>query len=453
MNDAILSCYLNEYEVIKAITPDIPVTTNLMGAFKPLDYFKWAKHMDVISWDHYPGLRDEPYKSALRHDLMRSLKGGKPFLLMEQSPSQQNWAPYVTTKRPGALRLQSYQTMAHGADAIMYFQMRRSRGNCEKFHSALIEHVGTTNTRVFRECQAIGEELHAFDGCFSQTRINAKVGIVFDWENWWAIEMASGPSVDVRYMDTIEKYYRALYLQNIEIDFVEVDGDFSKYDLLVAPMMYMVKAGVKENIEAYVSKGGTLLTTTFSGYADENDLIQLGGYPGDLKALTGIWVEEIDGMYPDMSNQMVMNGTNPEFAEMKGEYRCSLLCDVIHLESAVALGSFGQDYYQGYPVVTQNHFGQGEVYYIGTQPEDAFLEDFYRCLLKKLNIKPELDLPKGIEMTCRIGEKNTYVFLLNYSGEAKSFPISFEGYDLVSKKLIMDTITLEEKGVAIIRRT
>lgn len=80
---------------------------------------------------------------------------------MEQAPSQQNWQPYNTLKQPGEIRAQSYQSIAHGGDSVLFFQMRQSVGGCEKFHSALISHSGRSDTRVFRELSALGAELEA----------------------------------------------------------------------------------------------------------------------------------------------------------------------------------------------------------------------------------------------------------------------------------------------------
>ena len=98
-------------------------------------------------------------RQAMRHELTRGLKQGMPFALMEQTPSVSNWLTDNSLKRPGVLRMQSYQAVAHGADTVMFFQMRRSPASCEKFHGAVIDHSGTDNTRVFRECAAIGKEL------------------------------------------------------------------------------------------------------------------------------------------------------------------------------------------------------------------------------------------------------------------------------------------------------
>lgn len=450
MNDSILSCYLNELEVIREITPNIPVTTNLMGTFKPLNYFEWAKHMDIISWDHYPDLKDKPFKSALRHDLMRSLKGGQSFLLMEQSPSQQNWAPYVNLKRPGQMRIQSYQTLAHGGDSVMFFQMRRSIGNCEKFHGALIDHVGHNETRVYRECQQLGSELATIGAAFTEATMVAKIGILFDWENWWAIEMSSGPSVDLRYMEIVESYYEAFYDQNVGIDFVEMQGDFSSYDVLVAPLLYMVKEGVADKLTQFVQAGGTLITTTFSGYADENDIIVNGGYPGALKELLGIWVEEIDGLYPDMENGIALSNDFINISKMKENYTCRLLCDVIHLKGADAIGRYTSDFYKETPVITVNEVGQGEAYYIGTQPEPLFLHDLARFILDKKGIETKKNVPQGVEYSCRVKADRTFEFYMNYTQEVKKIKIDQKGVNLIDQKYVEDELTLNPKDVAII---
>ena len=181
-SDSIMECFQMEYEAVKKYTPDIPVTTNLMGAFKPLDYHKWGKYMDFISWDNYPSNEDSISKTALNHDLMRGVGGGKPFILMEQTPSQQNWQPFNALKRPGVMRLWSYQAVAHGSDAVMFFQMKRSIGSCEKYHGAVISHAGHEHTRVFREVTELGAELEKLGDEILGSVGTAQVALMFDWE-------------------------------------------------------------------------------------------------------------------------------------------------------------------------------------------------------------------------------------------------------------------------------
>lgn len=435
MNDAILSCYLNERSVIKALTPHIPVTTNFMGAFKPINYFKWAPHLDVISWDHYPGLNEPPYKGAMLHDLMRSLKKGTPFWLMEQSPSQQNWAPFNTLKRPGQLRLQSYQTLARGADAILYFQLRRSLANCEKFHGALIDHHGGNQTRVFKECQVIGQELKGLSEIIGG-QVVANVGIVFDWENWWAIEMSSGPSIHLHYREHVELYYKALYQQHLTVDFLNDLDDFHTYPVIFAPMLYMVKEEMYQKLKRYVEQGGKLVLTTFSGIVNENDHVTTKGYPGLLREMAGIWVEEIDGLMPDMENGIV--GFDGK------DYKCKILCDIISIDSAECLASYDKDFYKGKPVITKNQYGEGCVYYIGTIPEDAFVDAFVQHLF------PQSKEPRHIEVTKRVHQDREYTFYLNHGTEAQRLVFDTEKRDILTGELASE-MTINGFDVRIVK--
>ena len=195
-SDSLLECYRLEADVLKSVSPQIPVTTNLMGTYPELDYHKWAPYMDFISWDNYPS-PDDPYtRVALNHEVMRGCKREIPFALMEQTPSVTNWQPYNSLKRPGVMRLQSYQAIAHGADTVMFFQMHRSRGCCEKFHGAVIDHYARTDTRVFRETAQLGSELKKLGAKFLGSVQKPQVAVLFDWNCMWGITFSAGPSVD-----------------------------------------------------------------------------------------------------------------------------------------------------------------------------------------------------------------------------------------------------------------
>ena len=354
-SESILECYKREYDALKAITPDIPITTNLMGFYKPLDYKMWAKYMDVVSWDNYPSNEDSPAQIAMSHDLMRGINGGEPFLLMEQTPSVTNWLPYNALKRPGVMRLWSYQAVAHGSDSVMFFQMRRTVGACEKLHGAVIDHVGTNETRVFREVKALGAELKELGEQTLGAVTDAKAVIYFDWDNWWAIECSAGPNCDLKYKDEIYNYYQALYKLNIPVDIVGPEDDLGKYQLLIAPILYMTKTGYDEKIRTFVKNGGTFVTTFFSGIADEHDLIVTGGYPGKLRDIMGIWVEESDALPSGAENHFTYRGK---------AYPAKLLCDLSHLEGAEALSVYEEDFYAQMPAITKNQFGDGRAYYV-----------------------------------------------------------------------------------------
>ncbi|MGO4106910.1 beta-galactosidase [Paenibacillus sp. YAF4_2] len=415
-SDSLLDCYKLEYEAVKKQTPDIPVTTNLMGAFKKLDYHKWAKHMDVVSWDNYPRF-DTPHSyTAMMHDLMRGLKDGQPFMLMEQTPSQQNWQPYNSLKRPGVMRLWSYQAVARGADTILFFQLRRSVGACEKYHGAVIEHVGHEHTRVFRECAELGAELGKLGDTLLDSRVKAKVAILFDWENWWAIEMSSGPTIALKYVDEAHKFYDALYRAGIAAEVVSVEADLSGYDLVIAPVMYMVKQGVADKLEKFVEAGGSVISTYFSGIVNETDLVTLGGYPGELRKLFGIWAEEIDALLPSQRNRIVLSDNT---LGSKTEYECGMICDLIHSEGAEVKAVYGDDFYRGMPALTVNKFGAGEAWYLATSPEAAFLQEWLPQLCAARGIEPLVPTtPEGVETTIRTKDGQDYLFVLNHKADS-----------------------------------
>lgn len=447
-SDSILDCYRLEYDAIKKHIPNSVVTTNLMGFYKPLDYFKWAKYLDIVSWDSYPGLATPVSFTAMAHDLMRGLKDGQPFMLMEQTPSQQNWQPYNSLKRPGVMRLWSYQSVAHGADTIMFFQLRRSVGACEKYHGAVIEHVGHEHTRVFREVAELGKELQLLGDKTLDATVDAKVAIVFDWDNWWAIEKSSGPTVALNYVDQIHKYYAAFFRRNIQVDIVSVDTDISKYDIVLAPVLYMVKPGFAAKLEKFVEAGGTFLTTFFSGIVNESDIVTTGGYPGELRKLLGIWVEEIDALLPEQRNRIVMKEA---YGDLQGEYGCGMLCDLLHSEGAEIIAEYGDDFYKGMPVVTRNTFGQGEAWYVASDPEDRFLDGLLGQLAAAKNIESLLDTPEGVEVTARTKDGQRYLFVMNHNATAQSYDLGqTEARDLLTDRSLSGMIEIEGRGVQLL---
>lgn len=443
-SDSILNNYKMERDIIRRHNPEAIITTNLMGTYKGLDYFRWAKEMDVISWDNYPRF-DTPWSFiALRHDLMYGLKN-MPFMLMEQTPSQQNWQPYNTLKRPGQMRAQSYQTVAHGGDTIQFFQLRRSVGGCEKFHGAVISHAGTENTRVFRECAELGEELEKIGPEILGAEAEAEVGILFDWDNYWALEYTSGPNVLLKYVDQIHRYYSYCYERHIPVRMLPVDADFSKYKVILAPVLYMVKEGVAEALEAFVANGGTLLTTTVSGIVDQSDNVYLGGYPGPLRRLAGLWVEEWDALAPEQSNCLVFPDGN--------EVPCEMVCDLMHLEGAEALAHYSEDFYAGMPAAAKHDFGKGSVTYVGTILRPENMDAILAPMFDQAGVKPLVPEQTGLEISRRRKGNTEYIFVINFKDEAQTLPQSLAGLpDLLTGKPAEAGETLPKWTVKVLKR-
>lgn len=443
-SDSLLENFRGEYEAIKQHTPDIPITTNLMGFYKPLDYQKWGRYMDFISWDNYPANETPPAVTAMNHDLMRGIGGGKPFALMEQTPSVTNWLSYNALKRPGVMRLLSYQAVAHGADSVLFFQMRRTVGACEKYHGAVIDHAGHGNTRVFREIKALGGELKALGSQAMGSRTPAKAAILVSWENWWALEYSAGPSCDLKYLDEVERYYTAFYEQNIPVDIISSEDPLDGYGLVVLPVLYLVKDGIPDKLKVYVEGGGTLIATYFSGIVDQHDLVALGGYPGRLRSIFGIWVEETDALPKEAANRFIWKGK---------AYPAELLCDIMHMETAREQAVYELDFYAGTPVISCNQLGKGKAWYIGTRSSHEFYHDLISHIAGEIGLKPVWNPVEGVEITERRKEGVRYLFFLNHKEEEAAFAMELDGESLLDGKAYGkgETAALPAKGVMIFR--
>ena len=361
-SESLLKLFKMEKAIIKKYDPVALVTTNFHALpNKLLDYQKWAKEQDIISYDSYPSYNMPTYQSAFLYDLMRSLKH-QPFMLMESTPAQVNWQPYSPLKRPGQMAATELQAVAHGADTVQFFQLKQAIGGSEKFHSAVISHSQRTDTRVFKEVTELGEKLEKTGSTILGSKTKAKVGIVFDWNNFWSYEYIDGITQDLDYVESILDYYKQFYKRNIPTDIISVDDDFSQYDLVVAPVLYMIKSGLAEKIDQYVKRGGNFVASYLSGIVNENDSVYLGGYPGPLKDVLGIWVEESDAVIPGQKITVSLDSNN---------YQANLICDLLHLEGAHALGNYNSEFYKETPAVSENKWGKGTSWYIGTQLDES----------------------------------------------------------------------------------
>ena len=292
ISDSYIEFLKAESEPLKRITPDIPVTTNLMELFDGIDYRKLANHIDFVSWDNYPAWKgtesdiETAVKIGFCHDYMRSLKS-KPFLMMESTPSIVNWHEYNKLKRPKMHALSSLQAIAHGSDSVQYFQFRKSRGCSEKFHGAVVDHVGNENTRVFNDVKELGARLKKLDEIVGTLTIS-EVAIFHSTENMWAINDAQGFSnSDKKYYETLFSFYKPLWKRGINTDIIGSNDDFGKYKVIIAPMLYSVDDALEEKLIDFVKGGGTLISTYMTGYVNENDLCHLGGFPkGKLKTFS-----------------------------------------------------------------------------------------------------------------------------------------------------------------------
>ncbi len=444
----------SEIALLKTATPQIPVTTNFMQTYEGLDYRVMARELDVISWDSYPflhndyeSLADTMTENSFEHAIMRSMKKNSPFMLMESAPGLVNWHNYNKLKRPGIHRLFSMQAVACGSDTVQYFQWRKGRGSYEQYHGAVIDHLGRSDTRIFKDVAELGALLSSL-GELRGSVIKSRAAVIFDWNCWWAVNNMMGLAQSTKkYPETVFRAYRALLALGIDVDVISPDDDFTGYSLIVALMLYMIDEKNARRLADFVQSGNTLAATYLTGYVDDNTLCYLGGFPGSvLKEVFGIVAEEIDTLYPSDCNHINIAG-----GAVVRDYAEILRTDLTDSAGLEILGRYTDDFYAGTPAVTLNKYGHGRACYIGARIDDASFGRIMELLLTEAGISYNR-LPGGIEYHEREYEGTRFAFYLNYNESAVTVN-GVNGHDLISNEEINGDMVIERLGVKIVKCT
>ena len=391
-----------ERDAVKELAPGAKFTANMMYRFDGIDYFKMAKEVDVASWDNYPTwhkptetVEETALDTAMMHDLFYSMKG-KPFLLMESSPSFTNWQPISKQKKPGIAELAALQTVAHGADSVLYFQWRASRGAEEKFHGAVVGHDGRQDARAFTETVQVGEKLEKLSEITAVQREKQAL-IVHDWQNKWALEGSCGPrNAGLGYWDELKRHYNALARAGIAVEFGDETADLTGYRLVVVPMLYLLTDAFAKKLCDFAQNGGTVVVTYWTGVVDESDLCRLGDTPYGLTELLGLRRTEIDGMYDGETRRCT-----PVDGCTLPETQASILCEVAvpnDNDPAKPLCVYAEDYFAQHPAAAVHKYGAGRAYYLASRFDEDFYRTFYRDAAKELGLTPAWPqpLPAGV---------------------------------------------------------
>lgn len=441
-SDAQVDYQRGQIELLRAANPHWFVTHNLMGLFRDIHYFDLAADLDFVSWDNYPfGTGEDYFRAALAHDVMRGLKE-RNFWVMEQASGPGGWNTFAPTPRPGQMRLWAYQSIAHGADAIVFFRWRTCRFGTEQYWHGLLLHDGEPRRR-YREAQQLGRELQQLGPLLEGSTPQPEVALVNDYDQIWALTFQPHTPEGLDYQQVMGLYYRALKRLGIDVAVVGLETDFTRYRLVILPPLYLAEPALAERLEAYVRSGGTVVFSPRSGVKDRHNVVVDARLPGVFRHLTGIRIDEYDtGVSPD--NRFLM-------AETGREYQMRQLAEVIEPDGATAWATYTADYYAGQPAATVNEFGAGRAYYLGTFLEDQFYLDFFAELGHQLNLRRVRGLPRGVEAAARTKGGETFTFLLNYAAEPRTVPLSGTFQDVLTDETVKARITLEASGVAVLR--
>jgi beta-galactosidase len=450
-SDMLLECYLMERAILHEAGATQPITTNFMGPFKPADYRKWAPHMDVIADDCYPDPAN-PHRvrdAAFQRDLIRSLKPGVPWLLWEQATDAVNWRPSNPGKRAGALVAETAQSIARGADGIMFFQWRQSRAGSEKFHSAMLPHAGT-RTRVWNAVTDLGARLAALPELPPPGR-DARVALVFDWESWWAVEERDHPT-RLDYLAVSLEWYGALHERGLMIDVVAPEDVDGGYDLVVAPALYLLREQGAAALARFVEAGGTLLTGPFSDIVDEHDQFRDGGFLTQLGPVLGVRFEDFGALGGTTTGG---TGVGAQTAPIAGSGAAAsvgfsldgralpgrLVAESVHAVGAEVVAAFTDGPAAGSPALTRHAHGSGEAWYVATQPVGEGLDAVVAAVVAASGVRPVVeDLPPGVEAARR----GDLVTLINHGDDDAD--VAIVGTDAESGRPV-DRLTLASQEV------
>jgi beta-galactosidase len=444
-SDALLECLIAERDIVRSYRDDIPVLTNFMRFYKRADYWRWAGEEDCVALDIYPdpGQDDSRVAAALNFDLMRSLRG-EPWILMEQAAGAVSQWKVNSPKRPGRMRLGSYQAIAHGADSVLFFQWRASRGGQERFHSAMLPHSGT-GARTWKEVAALGNELPRIAEAAGADGPRAEIAVYFDWDAWWGLTQTHGlPRNDFDYPGLVTEHYRPLLEGHHAVDMVCAGSDLGRYRVVVVPNAYLVSDRFTRALEDFVSGGGTLVCSFFSGVVDENNQVRQPAYPGAFRRLIGGYIDEY---WPARAGE-----------EFGVTFADGTSCtadwwqESIHLETAHAAAHFESGDLAGRPAVLANEIGAGRVVYVGTRLDRQGLAATLLGAAATAGVRPVVDgAPGFVEATRRMNATAEYLFLLNHSGtESATVTVEPGGTDLITGTPVTGQLTLTPLDVAVI---
>lgn len=465
-SDALQQYLRAEAEILRRATPDVPVTTNfmVMGETKGMDYAAWADELDFVSNDHYvlpgPQALDELSFSA---NLTGGIARHRPWFLMEHSTSAVNWQPVNVAKKPGELARDSLTHVAHGADAVCYFQWRQSAAGAEKYHSGMVPHAGE-HSRLFRDVVALGETLRDLAPVAGSDQAPARAAIAFDWDSWWTSELDSHPTDRLRYRQEALDWYSAFLALGVRADVVPVGADLTGYDVVVAPVLHVVPAALRDRLTAFVEGGGHLVTTYFSGVVDQDDHAWLGGYPGALRDLLGIRVEEFAPLLDHETATVEVGGEQLE-ATLWAEP-----VDVVD-PAVEVVGWYKTGDQAGRAAITRRPVttgaGTGSAAYVSTRLGREGLVPVLARLLDDAGVRSELPAAaRGlVELAVRTNGTEEFWFLVNRTAQPVEVP-DVAGDVLVGRRLTaagapdgtggaadgVGAILLDPRAVAVVRR-
>ncbi len=442
-------------ELLREITPNIPVTTNLRALTRKFDHFDLAEVLDFVGVDSNATVKSRAAENACEIDFLRSLKkanihapddDANGFWVIEQKAAHVNWQEVNSLVRPGVVRLFTYQLISRGANGVLYFYWRQPRIGSEKFYGGVLSHDGKPETRAYKEISKIGEEMKALAGVLKGSKVMAEACILYSHDNDWVLQQPMQPTRQFSQREHMQLFYNAFHDRHITVDFARPTEDLSRYKLVVAPSLHLMAGGEADLLRLYVQNGGTLVATFNTGLVDEHLIAPDSGFPHDLTDVFGMEVREFDPLPPGEENHLVFKGTFPT----SHLHPARTWCDLIEPKECQIICTYAKDFYAGQPAMTLHDYGTGKAIYIGTMSHQFFYYDLAVWLRQVCNLAPLIKVPETVEVCMRQKDDMKIYFLLNHQNSPVRLQFYKPVHDFLTGETLNGNYDLPPHGVLVL---
>jgi beta-galactosidase len=426
------------------LAPSVWVTHNFMGWFGAFDHYALARDLDLASWDWYIGTGHHDYlTTGAIHDLTRGFKR-KNFWVMETQPGNVNWSKTNNVLNRGEARVMAWHAVAHGAEALLYWQWRSALGGQEQYHGSLIDQSGRPRP-FYAEAQLLGQEFAQVTDLLSGSTVQSKVAILNCYDSRWSIEFQPH-NREFDYVQHLTHWYRAFAARNVDLDVISADEALDGYEVVVAPGMLILDEARVEKLKAFVQRGGRLVLTVRTGMKDRHNALLPERQPGALAELAGVEVAE----YYSLQNPVPVTGELFQGSSQLWAERLHILDG----KSPVVLARFGvsNGWLDNQVAIAVNPFENGFVYTIGAYLDEASQQTLTDKILADANLEM-FTAPTGIEVrTRRLASGEPIYFVINHAQTPQAVSLPWAAAEHLTGKAVSGEMKLPGYAAAILTR-
>ncbi|MGB8214181.1 MAG: beta-galactosidase [Anaerolineales bacterium] len=426
------------------LRPEVWITHNFMGWYDGFDHYTVAKDLDLAAWDWYVGNGHNNYlQSGSIHDLTRGFKR-RNFWLMETQPGNVNWSPLNNVLDKGEARAMAWHALAHGAEALLYWQWRSALGGQEQYHGTLVDQSGQPRP-FYAEAQLVGQDLKAVSDLVAGSVVKSPIAMLNCYDSRWAIGWQRHNN-DFDYLAHFNHYYRSLAARNVNVDIISADDPLEGYKLVVAPALLILNEKRVKQLKEFVRNGGFLVLTLRTGMKDKYNALLPSRQPGALAELAGLEVEEYYALPdPIPVKGKLFKGTVRLWAE-----RLKLLDG--NLSRAMARYGDSNGWLDDQVAVAIHPYGNGMVYYVGAWLDETSQQVLIDHILLTAEIH-SIPTPPGVEMRTRVKNNTEEIhFVINHSRAEQTVHLPWAGTEHLSQQAFQGEIKLSPYGVAILTK-